>query len=146
MKIDGGMKASSQPTFGSSSHLARALLTAMKHDERIRAVANIKYSRAVLAAARRLGYSVTFFDRRSEPASSKAREGATLPWVIERAIEKRGAVPDMIYDEGDIGKESMARIFGTNAVDVAGKVVNIAKQLRNRGDNSRGDRRRRKDV
>ncbi len=146
VKIDGRMKASSQPAFSSSSHLARALLTAMKHDERIRAVANIKYSKAVLAAARRLGYSVTFFDRRSEPSSLKAREGATLPWVIERAIEKTGAVPDMIYDTGDIGKEPMVRIFGIDAVDVAGKVVNIAKQLRNRGDNSRGDGRRRQDV
>ncbi len=133
VKIDGRMKASSQPAFGSSSHLARALLTAMKHDERIRAVANIRYSKAVLAAARRLGYSFTFFDRRSEPTSLKAREGATLPWVIERAIEKTGAVPDMIYDTGDIGKEPMVRIFGTDAVDVAGKVVNIAKQLRTRG-------------
>ncbi len=146
VKIDGRIKASSQPAFGSSSHLARALLTAMKHDERIRAVANIKYSRAVLAAARRLRYSVTFFDRRSEPAILKAREGATLPWVIERAIEKTGAVPDMIYDTGDIGKEPMVRIFGIDAVDVAGKVVNVAKQLRNRGDNSRGDGRRRKDA
>jgi len=129
VKIDGRIKASSDPAFGSSSHLARAILTAIKHDERIRAVANIKYSKAILNAARRCGYKATFYDRRKEPADMKAKEGATLPWVIERAIEKTGSVPDLIYDIGDIGKEAMIRVFGRDAVDVANKVTNIAKQL-----------------
>ncbi len=140
VKVDGRMKANSEPAFGSSSHLARAVLTAMKHDERIRAVANIKYSRAILNAARRCGYTATFYDRRNEPANMKAREGASLPWVIERAIEKTGSVPDLVYDTGDLGKESMIRIFGVDAADVADKVVSIAKQLRRRGDISHGGR------
>ncbi len=138
VKIEGRIKPISQPAFGSSSHLASAVLTAMKHDERIRAVANIKYSKAILNAARIRGYTATFYDRRNEPAKVKAKEGATLPWVIERAIEKTGTVPDLIYDAGDIGKEPMMRVFGTDALDVADKVVKIAKQLGNRGDVSQG--------
>ncbi len=139
VKIDGRIRAISQPAFGASSHLARAVLTAMKHDERTRAVANIKYSKAILNAARRLGYKATFYDRRNEPAGAKAREGATLPWVIEQAIEKTGSVPDMVYDRGDIGKEPMIRVFGEDAVDVADKVMNIAKQMSHRGSISQGD-------
>jgi predicted fused transcriptional regulator/phosphomethylpyrimidine kinase len=147
VKIDGRIKASSEPAFGSSSHLARAVLTAMKHDERIRAVANMKYSKAILNAASRLGYTATFYDRRKEPANVKAREGASLPWVIERAIEKTGSVPDLVYDTGDIGKEAMIRVFGTDAFDVANKVTNIAEQLlRRRGGIQQGDRKGQKDY
>ena len=145
VKIGERMKASSPPAFGSSSHLARAVLTAMKHDERIRAVANIKYSNAILNAARRLGYTATFYDRKNEPADTKAREGASLPWVIERAIEKTGTVPDLVYDRGAIGKEPMIRVFGMDAAHVACKVMNIAKQLR-RGDVPQGDRKGQKNA
>jgi len=147
VKIDGRIKASSEPAFGSSSHLARAVLTAMKHDERIRAVANIKYSKAILKAARRCGYKATFYDRRKEPAGLKSKEGATLPWVIERAIEKTGSVPDLIYDIGDIGKEPIIRVFGRDAVDVANKVTGIAKQLlRHGGGISQGGRKGQNDF
>ncbi len=130
VKVDGRLRASSPPAFGGSSHLARAVLKAMEYDERIRSVANIRYSERILEVARGRGYTVTFCDRKKEPAGIKEKEGATLPWVVERAIEEAGKVPDMIYDEGDIGKEPMIRVFGTDAVDVASKVVRIAKDLK----------------
>ncbi len=130
VKIGDRVKATSSPAFGGTSHLARAVLKAMEYDGSIRAVCNIRYSEEAVEVARRIGYTVSFYDRRKEPARLKAREGTTLPWVIEQAIKKTGVVPDIIYDHGDIGKEPMLRVWGTDAVDVAKKVVKIAREVK----------------
>ncbi|RLG74815.1 MAG: bifunctional hydroxymethylpyrimidine kinase/phosphomethylpyrimidine kinase, partial [Thermoprotei archaeon] len=45
------VKAVGPPSFGASSHLARAILKAMEFDQNIRAVLNIKYSEEVVKAA-----------------------------------------------------------------------------------------------
>jgi len=102
----------------------------MEYDEGIRSVANIRCTESILEAARGLGYAATFYDRRNEPAGTKQKEGATLPWVVERAIKKAGRVPDLIYDKGDIGKEPMIRVFGSDALDVSSKIVRIARACR----------------
>jgi hydroxymethylpyrimidine/phosphomethylpyrimidine kinase len=128
VRLGGGVRASSQPAFGVSSHLARAVLKAMEYDGRIRSVANIKYTEEILRAAKNLGYTITFYDRRDEPVHIKEKEGATLPWIVEQATKKTGQVPDLIYDKGDIGKEPMIRVFGMDAVDVANKIIRIARE------------------
>jgi hydroxymethylpyrimidine/phosphomethylpyrimidine kinase len=35
--------------------------------------------------------------------------------------------PDLIYDEGDVGKEPMIRVLGRNPMEVVDKVIRIAK-------------------
>ena len=124
------VKAVGPPSFGASSHLARAILKAMEFDQNIRAVLNIKYSEEVVKAAKRLGLKVSFYDRREEPPEVKAREGATIPWGVEIAIKRAGGVvPDIIYHEGDVGKEPMINIFGKSAVDVVTKLIKLAREL-----------------
>jgi len=124
------IKPSGSPVFGASKHMAKAVLKAMEFNENIRAVANIKYSKEIIDAAKKLGYKVSYYDRREEPPEIKVAEGKTIPWGIEQAIKKlKGEVPDIVYHLGDWGKEPMINIFGKDAIDVAYKIVRIAKEL-----------------
>ncbi len=124
------IKPSGSPTFGASKHMARAVLKAMEFDETIRAAANIRYSGKILEIARKLGFKTSYYDRREEPSEVKATEGASIPWGIEQAVKRvKGIVPDIVYHLGDWGKEPMINVFGRDAVDVAVKIVRIAKEL-----------------
>ncbi len=116
--------------FGASSHVARAVLAIMKHDPNTRSAMNIKYDERIIEAAKKLGFTVVFVDRRNEPPEIRSVEGASIPWIIEEAIKKAGKTPDIIYDKGDIGKEPMIRLFGKSATDVAAKLIKIINELK----------------
>lgn len=117
-----------EPEFGVSSHVARAILAAMKYDPSVRAAANIAYTREVEEAAKKLGLVESSFDRREEPPEVKAVEGKTTEWGISTAVERAGGrVPDVIYDYGEHGKEPLALVFGKTAVEVAEKVISIGR-------------------
>ena len=90
---------------------------------------NLRYSPAVLEACRYLGFMIGRFNRGEEPEEITSREGASLEWGTERAIETLGEVPDVVYDEGGIGKEPMVRILGDDAQDICHKVLAIHRQL-----------------
>jgi len=129
-----GVKASSYPEFGASSHVARAVLKVMEYDPTYRAAMNIKYSNEIIKICRELGYTISYYDRREEPSEIKEKEGATIPWGVEQAIRRIGKIPDVVYDPGGFGKEPMIKIFGKDAVDVANKVIAIALKLSSSGE------------
>lgn len=106
--------------FGASRHLAQAVAAMMKHDASARAVMNIKYDKKLLAG-RAKQLVISFYDRREEPESVRKKEGATVPWGIDAAVKKAGKPPDVIYHEGDRGKEPMILIFGRDPEDVLRK-------------------------
>ena len=114
---------------GGSGHVARIAFEASRHDPRIRAAMNVRYAPPILEACRRLGFTVATFDRREEPAAVKQLEGRSTVWGTRTAIQRAGEVPDVIYDRGDVGKEAMIRVLGADALDVAGKVLRLAKEL-----------------
>ena len=63
-----------------------------------------------------------------EPHDVKEREGSSLEWGSEQAIQEHGRVPDIIYDLGDEGKEPMIRILGPtpgHVVDIALRIVDM---------------------
>ena len=114
------------PEFGSSSHLARAILTAMEFEPSIRAAVNIAYSPELVAAAEKIGYTVSYYDRREEPPELKKVEGATIPWGVRKAVERAGGrVPDIVYHLGDVGKEPMMVIFARTASEAVAKLLEI---------------------
>ena len=65
---------------------------------------------------------MTSFDRRKEPREVKEREGSSLEWSTNLALEGMETMPDLVYDEGDVGKEPMIRVLGRNPMEVAEKV------------------------
>jgi predicted fused transcriptional regulator/phosphomethylpyrimidine kinase len=61
----------------------------------------------------------------------KIKEGKTLDWGTEVAIKKAGGkVPDIIYDEGDVGKEPMIRVLWKDSSDVVFKIKKILQLLK----------------
>jgi hydroxymethylpyrimidine kinase/phosphomethylpyrimidine kinase len=107
--------------FGASSHIARIVLTAMRFDGSIKAAMNIRYSKEALEACKELGFRMASFSREEEP------EGvSTMEWGVAEVIKKVGRVPDVIYDKGDVGKEAMIRLLGKDAIEVAGRAIDIS--------------------
>jgi hydroxymethylpyrimidine/phosphomethylpyrimidine kinase len=111
-------------TFGASQHVAAIILAAMKFDKNFRSVMNIKYRKKVIKAVFKAGLSAGSFDRTEEPD-----DVSTMEWGTEKVVKELGKVPDVIYDEGGIGKEPMVRIFGHNPQDVLNKLERIIEQL-----------------
>jgi hydroxymethylpyrimidine/phosphomethylpyrimidine kinase len=114
-----------EPEFGASKHIARVILAAMQHAPELRSAMNIRYNSDILAACSASGLSVASFDRSSEPREVKEREGSTLEWGTHNALRKQSQLPDVIYDTGEVGKEPMIRVLGTNPAAVAEKIIRI---------------------
>lgn len=129
VRIGDRVKASSLPSFGGSGHVARTVLTAMRFEPGRRAGLNVKYSPKVVDICRKLGLSVSYYDRGEEPKEIKEMEGRTTTWGAEMAIKRVGKVPDIIYHEGGWGKEPMITILGSSALQVASLAIEIAKRL-----------------
>lgn len=123
--LNGKLYALSYPKFGASHHVARIVLTAMKHDPNCRSAINIKYDDDLIKKAAERGLRVAKFDRKLEPKDIKVVEGKSLSWGVDTAIKSMGFVPDIIYDVGDFGKEPMIRILGRDPVDVVKKVLRL---------------------
>jgi len=132
-KFRGRPKAVGSAKFGASRHVANMVLTAMKLNPEIRAAFNLHYDPQLVEAFRKTGCKTLSFDRRLEPKETKAVEGRTLSWGTRMAIQSLGEVPDIIYDEGDVGKEPMIRLLGRSATEAVGKAQKAIKWCRLRG-------------
>jgi hydroxymethylpyrimidine/phosphomethylpyrimidine kinase len=115
------------PAFGASRHIAKVILAAMQFDSGMRSAMNVRYSPEMLSACSQAGLRIASFDRREEPREVKEREGSTLEWGTKRAIEGAQEMPDVVYDEGEIGKEPMIRVLGRHPMDVVEKIMRIGK-------------------
>jgi len=129
VKVGDRVKAVSCPEFGASRHVANAVLTAMKFNPEIRSAMNVRLSEELLKVCKKLGFAVSYYDRSEEPPEIREVEGATIPWGTRVAIERFGAVPDVIYHRGGWGKEPMATVFGRTPLEVVEKALSIASRL-----------------
>jgi len=125
----GKVKAVGNISFGSSSHLARYLLTITEHDLYKKAAINLKFSEDILSLLKQHGLEISFYDRKEEPEEIKKVEGMTIPWGVQQAIKRLGKVPDVIYHKGEVGKEPMIVILGKQACDLAKFATQLAKEL-----------------
>jgi hydroxymethylpyrimidine/phosphomethylpyrimidine kinase len=125
----GRVKAVGNISFGSSSHLARYLLTITELDPYKKAAINLKFSEDILSLLKQHGLETSFYDRKEEPEEIKKVEGMTIPWGVQQAIKRLGKVPDVIYHKGEVGKEPMIVILGKQACDLAKFATQLAKEL-----------------
>jgi len=121
--------ACSDPEFGASQHVASIILTVMKFDPEYCSAMNIRYSREAVGQLKRKGFLVGQFHRRLEPKRVKAMEGFSLEWGVEKVLRKMKRVPDIILDEGDVGKEPMIRVLGKTPTEVIQKILEVANSL-----------------
>jgi hydroxymethylpyrimidine/phosphomethylpyrimidine kinase len=131
IRIDDSVETMRAPEFDASQHIASIILTVMKHDPEYRATMNLRYSKEILQACSNLHYSIKSFDRKLEPGEIKEAEGSSLEWGVEWVLRRSEGIPDIIYDEGDRGKEAMVRVIGRNPGEVADKVVRINEGVTN---------------
>lgn len=124
VKAGGRARLTGFPVPGGSEHVANVVLTAMSHDQKIRAGLNVRFSPETLSACRKLGLTVSTFDRNREPRGAK-----TMVWGAEQAIRKAGKVPQIIFDRGAPGKEAMVRILGKSPLEVAGIALRLAREI-----------------
>jgi len=130
IRLHRDIRSVAPPEFAASTHVAKIVLTAMKHDPDKRAVMNIRYEEEMLAACRALNLSIASFDRHEEPKDVKNLEGSSLEWGTAQVIRETGEVPDIIYDIGDEGKEPMIRILGRDPGRIVDIVLAILERVR----------------
>jgi hydroxymethylpyrimidine/phosphomethylpyrimidine kinase len=51
-----------------------------------------------------------------------------MDWEIPEAVKSQKSIPKVVYDTGDLGKEPMIHLLGTNAVEIAKLVVELAEK------------------
>lgn len=110
--------------FGASSNLAKIVLEIMKYDPRVRAAVNIKYSEELINKATARGYVTAYIGRRVGALGTVDQEISTLR-IIRDLLHRQNTVPDILYHDGDIGKEPMIVIIGRNAVEVVKKLLDV---------------------
>lgn len=123
VKVGGKVFAVGDIVFGGSKHVATIVLAVMHFDQTFRCTMNIKYTESTLDACKRLGFSISDFNREEEP-----REKSTMEWGTIEAIKKIGFAPDVIYDKGSVGKEPMIRIIGKTPLEVFEKLKRILNE------------------
>jgi hydroxymethylpyrimidine/phosphomethylpyrimidine kinase len=129
VKTLGGLVIPAPPAFGASRHIASIILTALDRHPELRSAMNIKCFEGIDRLAPLLNLRVASFDRSQEPPEVKAREGGTLAWGVAQALKSAPTPPDLIYDQGDWGKEPMIRILGTSPMNVAEKALALKNAL-----------------
>jgi hydroxymethylpyrimidine/phosphomethylpyrimidine kinase len=125
VRVDEGVVSVRNPAFGASRHIGTIILTAMRHDPEFRSAMNIRFSEELIEKCEAFGWKVDSFDRREEPDHIKQQEGSSLEWGTEQVLSRGTLVPDIIFDRGDVGKESMIRVLGRNPDDVVDKVLSL---------------------
>jgi hydroxymethylpyrimidine/phosphomethylpyrimidine kinase len=113
------------PEFGASSHVARLILTYMRHYPHMRSCVDIRYDKAILSKAKEYNMDVVFFDRRKEPSKVRGAEGKSLDYHIDAILRRVKRPPDIIYDKGDIGKEPIIRLFARDPLELIEKMEMI---------------------
>lgn len=120
------------PAFGASSHIARVLLAAMARNPRVRAAASCRLDAETREAMERAGLVLAWFDRARESEETRELDGGTMEWGTGAALDSAAdpAAVDAVCDLGGPGKEPVARILGTDALDVVEKLSRISTTLR----------------
>lgn len=108
--------------YGSSKHVASAVLAMMKKFKDERSAVNIKFSEEIIIRAKNAGLIVAKYDRKLEPADKRMKENNTIFWGTTNAIKHAQEAPDLIYHMGDYGKEPMILIFATEPYKVISKI------------------------
>ncbi|MFW9874609.1 MAG: thiamine-phosphate synthase family protein [Candidatus Thorarchaeota archaeon] len=124
--VSGLPKASGDIKFGVAEHTARLILTAKEFDQSVNFVMNLRYSPEIINDIQnKTNLELKEILREKEPRKTRNKEFSTMQWLIKQSINKKGRIPDIIWDKGSIGKEPMIRLFGKDAVDIIEKLKKI---------------------
>lgn len=117
-------RAGGPVAFGADETGARIVLTAMKFDPVVRAVAVIRFSPGLITVLEKMFLECCSFDRVREPPGL-----ITMDWGVSSCC--RDGVPDVIFDRGAPGKEGLIRLFGENPDAVANNIIILSNRILN---------------
>ena len=124
--INGYPHATGEIKFGVSDHTARLVLSAKKFDNSINFVMNLKYIPELIKPMQeKTDLEIVEIIREEQPNDIKIKELSTMEWLIKETIEKKGKIPDIIWDKGSVGKEPMIRLFGKSSNEIINKLKKI---------------------
>jgi hydroxymethylpyrimidine/phosphomethylpyrimidine kinase len=128
--VNGLPKAAGDIKFGVAEHTARLLLTAKKFDNSVNFVMNLRYSPEMINdIQKKTNLESEEILREEEPRKTRNKEFSTMQWLIKEIFNKKGRIPDIIWDKGSIGKEPMIRLFGRNSTNMINKLEKIVNLL-----------------
>lgn len=110
--------------YGGSKHVATALFTINRKYPQIRSAINLKYQNSTISKIKKSKLLISRYDRTQEPKNVKSG-GSSIEWGIKHAIKSLKNAPDIIFHNGDFGKEPMILIFGKNPNDTIEKILKI---------------------
>lgn len=110
--------------YGSSKHVATALIAVNQKFPKIKSAVNIKYQEKTIKKLEKLGMNVLMYDRLKEPKSIK-NEGSSVNWGVKSSLLNSAKAPDVIYHLGDFGKEPMILVFGETPQSIVSKISQI---------------------
>ncbi len=111
-------------TYGGSKHVATAVLTMNKKFPQICSAINLKYQNLTISKIKKSKLMVSSYNRNQEPKNVKLKS-STIEWGIKSVMKNSKKIFDVIYHEGDFGKEPMIIVFGENPNNVLKKVLKI---------------------
>jgi hydroxymethylpyrimidine/phosphomethylpyrimidine kinase len=121
-----GVAAAGCPRLGASSHVARVLLAAREYDTALRAAANVRLDDAVAAAVTERFDTVEVDRTRAPDADPTERADDTAAWAVERAMDTRETVPEVVFDRGTVGTEAMGRLFADSPTALCERLLALA--------------------
>jgi hydroxymethylpyrimidine/phosphomethylpyrimidine kinase len=124
---DGKVYCKGEPRFGASKHIARIVLDVMDRFPYLRSCANLRYNRASISRAQEKGFSILFLGGGTKASKKIDRKETGFDFLIKKAMKEVDNPPDIIYDEGDIGKEPMVRLFARSPLELLQKMEMIAR-------------------
>lgn len=123
IRVGDSTKPASCIEFGTSRHVASAVIAYMSTNSAFRSAINIRFSDKLIRVCESL-FPTAKYDRKKEPKNIKKKEGSTIYWGILHALAKNSEA-EIIYHKGDIGKEPMITVFGRSPVEVIAKIKAI---------------------
>ena len=115
--------------FGASIHVSNALLAANKFNSLFRSAINLRKDKDIIKICEN-NFRCSSYSRSKELQESKNIEGSSIKWGVSEAFSQKPNA-ELVYHDGDLGKEPMVILFGYNPKDVLEKVKIILQGLVN---------------
>ena len=111
--------------FGASFHVSNALLAAVEFNPLIRSAINIRNNAEIVNICEN-NFKCSSYSRSKETKSIKKIEGSSILWGISEAFRQKTDA-EIVYHDGDFGKEPMVIIYGQNPKEVLEKIRIVLK-------------------
>lgn len=115
------------PQFGASTYVARLIREYMHYVPSMRSGATIRYDKSIIKKAEEKGFKVVLLNKTSASSGMEVKNELCSDILKGEIFKDMDNPPDIIYDEGGIGKEPMIWLFARNPRELIKKMEMIAR-------------------